>query len=133
MGHRFKCIHFSSRTKVPWGPTPPDNAGYAILTTTSNGEWMFSERIAETVYRRFTRAKRISYGFLVFDDTGSEWTRAGQSFALRLFPNRFVYSREQNRSSAPYLTIEMGPEDRQPPAAPSDLLLDPATATLPAG
>ena len=67
------------------------------------------------------RVAGISHGFLLFDDTGSEWTRAGEKFTLRIFPNRFVYSREQNRASAPYFTIELGPDDRRPPAAPSDL------------
>ena len=79
------------------------------------------------------RCAGLSYGFLVFGDTGSEWTRAGEKFALRLFPNRFVYSREQNQSSAPYLTIELGPDDRLPPAAPSDLMVEPGTTCLPAG
>ena len=47
-------------------------------------------------------------------------TRAtGSSFAL--FPNRFVYSRDQNRASAPFLTVTLGPEDREPPAAPDEL------------
>ena len=65
------------------------------------------------------RVAGLSHGFLVFDDTGSEWTRAGETFTLRLFPNRFVYSREQNRASAPYFTIELGPETagRQQPRA----------------
>ena len=43
------------------------------------------------------RVAGISHGFLVFDDTGSEWTRDGETFTFRLFPNRFVYSRDQNR------------------------------------
>ena len=64
------------------------------------------------------RVAGLSHGFLVFDDTGSEWTRTGETFTLRLFPNRFVYSREQNRASAPYFTIELGPDDHQPPVAP---------------
>ena len=54
------------------------------------------------------------YGFLVFDDTGSEWTREGDGSTFRLFPNRFVYSRDQNRASAPYFTSSWG---RGPPAA----------------
>ncbi len=41
------------------------------------------------------RGAGLSYGFLVFDDTGSEWTHEGDRFHLRLFPNRFVYSRDQ--------------------------------------
>ena len=79
------------------------------------------------------RLAGISHGFLAFDDTGSEWTRNGEAFTFRLFPNRFVYSREQNRASAPYFTIELGPEDRRPPEAPPSLRLEPGTALLPAG
>jgi hypothetical protein len=67
------------------------------------------------------RAAGLSHGFLVFDDTGSEWTRDGQRFTFHLFPNRFVYSRDQNRASAPYLTVSLGSEDLQPPAAPTGL------------
>ncbi len=74
------------------------------------------------------RVARLSYGFLVFDDTGSEWTRAGETFTRRIFPNRFVYSRDQNRSSAPYFTLELGPDDRLAPEAPSDLRAEPQTA-----
>jgi hypothetical protein len=79
------------------------------------------------------RAAGLSHGFLMFDDTGSEWTRNGETFKLRLFPNRFVYSREQNRASAPYLTVEVGLEDRLPPQAPTDLRVEPGTADLPPG
>jgi len=79
------------------------------------------------------RVAGLSYGFLAFDDTGSEWTRSGETFAFRLFPNRFVFSREQNRASAPYFTVELGPDDRRPPEAPTDLRLEPSTANLPSG
>ena len=79
------------------------------------------------------RLAGISHGFLAFDDTGSEWTRNGETFTFRLFPNRFVYSREQNRASAPYFAIEPGPEDRRPPEAPSGLRLEPGSALLPEG
>ena len=68
-----------------------------------------------------TRVAGLSYGFLVFDDTGTEWTRSGEKFTRRIFPNRFVYSREENRSSTPYITVEPGPDDGQPPPAPSGL------------
>jgi hypothetical protein len=78
------------------------------------------------------RAAGLSYGFLLFDDTGSEWTRAGETFTFRVFPNRFVYSRDQNQASAPYFTMELGPDDRRPPAAPSGVRVEPATALLPA-
>jgi hypothetical protein len=79
------------------------------------------------------RVAGLSYGFLLFDDTGSEWTRSGGTFTQQIFPNRFVYSREQNRSSAPYFTIDLGPEDRRPPDAPSDLRVEPGTSLLPPG
>ena len=48
---------------------------------------------------------------VTFDDTGSEWAREGERFTFRLYPNRFLYSRDQNRASAPYLTVRVGPED----------------------
>jgi hypothetical protein len=79
------------------------------------------------------RVAGVSHGFLVFDDTGSEWTRTGDKFALRLFPNRFVFSREQNRASAPYFTISPGPDDHRPPQSPSGLRTEAETANLPAG
>ncbi len=43
-----------------------------------------------------------SYGFLVMDDLGSEYTRRGNHFEYHLMPNRFLASREKNRSQAPY-------------------------------
>lgn len=79
------------------------------------------------------RVAGISYGFLAFDDTGSEWTHDGETFTFRLFPNRFVYSREQNRASAPYFTLELGPDDRRPPEAPAGLRLEPGSPVLPSG
>jgi Domain of unknown function (DUF4091) len=79
------------------------------------------------------RVAGLSHGFLVFDDTGSEWTRQGESFIFRLFPNRFAYSRDQNRASAPYFEVELGPEDRRPPSAPIGLRVEPQTAGMPAG
>src|SRR5262249_60811209 len=38
------------------------------------------------------RVAALSYGFLVFDDTGSEWTPPGESFPLRPFPNPLASS-----------------------------------------
>ena len=80
------------------------------------------------------RVAGLSHGFLVFDDTGTEWTRDGETYTRRGFPNRFLYSREQNRASAPYFTVELGAIDRQPPAPPGDLKpLADQTARLPGG
>ncbi len=77
------------------------------------------------------RVAGISYGFLLFDDTGSEWTRQGEQFHHRLFPNRFLHSRESGAATAPYLTIFLGPEDKQAPAAPEGLQAE--VKDLPAG
>ena len=77
------------------------------------------------------RVAGISHGFLVFDDTGSEWTRDGERFKLRLFPNRFVHSRESGERNAPFFTVELGAEDHLPPPAPAQLRCD--ASDLPAG
>jgi hypothetical protein len=77
------------------------------------------------------RTAGISHGLLLFDDTGTEWTRRGEQFRTRSFPNRFVYSKDADRASAPYLIAELGEVDREPPAAPSDLRAD--RSDLPAG
>lgn len=77
------------------------------------------------------RVAGISYGFLLFDDTGSEWTRRSEQFHYRLFPNRFLHSRESGTATAPYLTVFLGSEDKRPPAAPSELHSE--VGDLPAG
>ncbi len=46
-----------------------------------------------------------SYGFALIDDVGNEWTRQGDAFQWRLFPNRFFYSKDQNASVAPRFEI----------------------------
>lgn len=70
------------------------------------------------------RVAGISHGFLLFDDTGSEWTRNGEKFDFRLFPNRFVHSRESGEKNAPYLIVHLGERDEKPPAAPTGLKAD---------
>lgn len=77
------------------------------------------------------RSAELSSGFFLFDDTGLEWTRRGESFTPHPFPNRFVFSREAGEASAPYLTVYLGDEDTEPPAAPTKLRS--ATEDLPAG
>ncbi len=77
------------------------------------------------------RVAGISHGFLVFDDTGSEWTRQGEKFTFRHFPNRFLHSRESGPATAPYLTVYVGAEDKQPPAVPSAIRAE--QRELPAG
>jgi hypothetical protein len=46
-----------------------------------------------------------SHGFVLVDDVGNEWTRQGDSFRWRLFPNRFFHSKDQNASVAPRFEI----------------------------
>lgn len=77
------------------------------------------------------RIAGVSEGFFLFDDTGTEWTRNGEEFTMRLFPNRFFYSRQSRRDSAPYFTIVLGPRDGEPPGAPQNLAG--AAGCLPAG
>jgi hypothetical protein len=77
------------------------------------------------------RVAGISYGFLLFDDTGSEWTRKGEQFHFRLFPNRFIDSRESGSATAPYVTVILGPEDKLSPPAPTGIRLE--IGELPAG
>ncbi|HEV3342614.1 MAG TPA: GDSL-type esterase/lipase family protein, partial [Pirellulales bacterium] len=77
------------------------------------------------------RVAGCSYGLFVFDDTGSEFSRDGEQFKLRLFPNRFVYSRESGERNAPYLFVELGEADNDPPEAPAELKVE--TPGLPAG
>jgi len=72
----------------------------------------------------------ISFGLLLFDDTGTELLRHGESVTFRPFPNRYVYSRE-HRMFAPYLVVHLGPTDTQPPSVPSGLRS--AVEDLPAG
>lgn len=77
------------------------------------------------------RVAGISEGCIVFDDTGSEFTRDGEKFTLRLFPNRFVFSREAGKERAPYFTAELREIDGDAPGAPERLSAD--AADLPAG
>ncbi|HWE37653.1 MAG TPA: hypothetical protein VG406_13885 [Isosphaeraceae bacterium] len=97
--------------------TPPDGRGWQAVAVDPA---IVAARVAG-----------ISYGFLLFDDTGSEFSRKGDTFTPIPFPNRFVFSKDQNRSVAPYLMVTLGPEDKQAPAAPSGLKVDPGD--LPAG
>lgn len=77
------------------------------------------------------RVAGISYGCLVFDDTGSEWSRDGETFSLRLFPNRFFFSLEAQGARAPYFSIELGANDDEAPQAPGELAAE--VDDLPAG
>ncbi len=77
------------------------------------------------------RVAGLSKGLLVFDDTGSEWTRDGEKFSFDMFPNRFFDSRESGPETAPYVTAVLGEEDHEPPGGPDGFKLD--FAGLPTG
>ncbi len=100
-----------------WDASPPDRDGWQVVAVDPR---VVAARIAG-----------ISHGFAVFDDTGSEWTRNGENFRMRIFPNRFVSSRESGQATAPYFTIYLGAEDKEPPAAPAEIRTE--QAVLPAG
>ena len=59
------------------------------------------------------RMAGLSYGLVLMDDTGSTWTRKGDEFQQKIFPNRFVYSRDSNASSTPYFMVDVATPDAQ--------------------
>ncbi len=71
--------------------------------TDPEDDWQMIEVNVDVVTARIYG---LSYGFVVFDDTGTELERDEDNVKIRLFPNRFVYSKDQNRASAPYLEVE---------------------------
>ncbi|HEX4794048.1 MAG TPA: hypothetical protein VH370_09665 [Humisphaera sp.] len=126
------CFNFRKYPDVPWAfprsdltavmlgqggsiwhsadASPPDAGGWQTIAVDPS---LIAARLAG-----------ISGGFVLFDDTGSEWTRDGEKFSLRLFPSRFVHSRESGEKTAPYFTVTLGAADTVPPAAPTDLRAD---------
>lgn len=79
------------------------------------------------------RSAGISHGFLVFDDTGSEWQRDGEKVKLIHMPNRFVFSKDAGPAQAPYFTVVLGDKDDTAPGIVNDLQVDAATEQLPGG
>ncbi len=79
------------------------------------------------------RLTGLSHGFVIVDDIGSEYSVENGKFNYRLFPNRYVQSREAGRGRGPYFTVELGPVDRSPPGAVTQLQADRGTGVLPPG
>ena len=78
------------------------------------------------------RLAGLSYGFVIFDDTGSELYRENETsdkVVFNSFPNRFFYSREQSTSVAPYLVVEYAEAKSTIPPMP--LRLNAETKELP--
>ncbi len=102
-------------------PTPRDAQGWQRIAIEPR---VFAARIAG-----------LSGGFALTDDVGSEYARVGDQLEYRVFPNRLFWSTEAGAERAPYVTVGLGPVDREPPGAveltPSDRTpLAPGTARL---
>ena len=92
--------------------SPPDAEGWQVVPVDPR---VVAARVAD-----------LSGGFLVFDDTGTEWTREGERFTLHPFPNRTVHSRDSQPRYAPYFSVWLGVRDTQPPGVPEGLTSDAA-------
>ena len=79
------------------------------------------------------RVYNLSFGFVVFDDTGTQIIRDGDAVTFDLFPNRFFYSREQNASCAPYLEVEYDDVAERDRAVASPTRLSSRSENLPKG
>ena len=87
--------------------------------------WQTIDVAPEIVVARFTG---LSEGFVLFDDTGTEVVQEGDNTLIRLFPNRFIYSHDQNRASEPYLEVEFEEPSEElsksTPSAPENVRFD---------
>lgn len=142
----FRWSQFRSR---PWTKPGSENRRYSDICDAMFGQggsfWSSSEASepveswqAIEIDPRIVAARvtGISEGFVLFDDTGTELIRHGddlEEVQIRLFPNRFFYSREQNTASAPYLQLTLSEEEdvTKKPAKPHSLTLE--TDDLPPG
>jgi hypothetical protein len=123
------CFNFKRYPDVPWAYAGSDLT--AVTLGQGGSVWAMAEatqpdsdgwmQIAVDPAIVAARVAGISQGFLLFDDTGSEWARSGEQFKIRHFPNRYIFSKDNGRQNAPYFTIELGEEDHQPPSAPEQL------------
>lgn len=133
------CFNWREYPDVPWAYRGSDlcevifgRGGSRWRTTDASppaeGGW---QTIAVDPSVIAARVAGCGYGLFVFDDTGSEWSRDGEKFNFRHFPNRFFHSRESGERNAPYLTVELGERDDQPPLAPTAIKAE--TNGLPSG
>lgn len=133
------CFDWAKYPNVPWAYPGSDLT--AVMLGQGGTVWNSAEatppdaegwmRVPVDPAVIAARVAGVSKGFLLFDDTGTEWTRQGEKFTLHNFPNRFIYSRDSGRRNAPYFTIELGPRDGLPPEAPTEVRSE--TTDLPGG
>lgn len=113
--------------KQRWGG---DGTDVTAVTLGNGGSiWSFGDATKpdEDGWQRIPVAPEIlqarmdgeSFGFLVMDDVGSEYERTGNRFEYRLMPNRFFFSKDQNRASAPYFVVWF--EDGETTSSSADL------------
>lgn len=78
-------------------------------------------------------AAGLSYGIGLWDDVGNEWSFKNDTFKFIQHPNRFVYSKDQNAGSAPWLEVWTSGTDKQAPEAIREASFKVETKNMPAG
>ena len=96
--------------------SPPDRLGWQAVAVDPD---VLAARVAH-----------LSYGLAAYDDVGSVWSYRGGKFAYTTFPNRFIFSRHQNRAE-PWLEVWVAGTDATAPGAVTDIAA--TTDGLPAG
>jgi hypothetical protein len=126
------AFQFQQFPDKPWAYPGSDLT--AVILGSGNSWWQSSEptqiddkgwqevEVSQDVIA--ARVAGLSHGVLIFDDVGSEWTRTGDKFDVFPFPNRYIYSRQQNASVAPYFTVQIVGEDSQAPLPPEQLKIE---------
>ncbi|GIW86074.1 MAG: hypothetical protein KatS3mg108_0398 [Isosphaeraceae bacterium] len=117
-------FRFRSNPRTPW--SEPDGDLTSVILGQAGSFWRMADAsdpdadgwqsIPVDPAILEARAAGRSFGMLVFDDTGTEWTRDGDRYDRRLFPNRFVHSRESGPEHAPYFTVTLGEGPPRPVA-----------------
>lgn len=116
-----------------WGDNQPD------ITSVINGAggtlWSFADATPRDADRWQiiavdpavvqARVDGRCFGFAVIDDVGSEYSRDGNTFTYHPFPNRYVSSKDDKRSTRPYFLLWLeegaasGPAPQQPKPTPT--------------
>ena len=132
------CFNKAGYGQRPW--TYPDSTLMDAVFGRGHTLWKFSECSPPNtdgwqtcaVDPRVVAANvgGLSHGLCLFDEVGSEWSCRNGKFSCKVFPNRFVHSRE-SKNGAPWLEIWTDGTDSIPPKAVTDVRVD--TTELPAG
>ncbi len=79
------------------------------------------------------RLAGLSYGFGLWDDIGNEWSYKNDQFKMIQHPNRFVFSKDHNAASVPWLEVWFDGTDTVAPDAIDDKTLEVSVKDFPAG